>query len=68
MTLATMRSYVWKSNGDVILHYRLKRNVEAGARLEAAPSSASSTTVVDEGDKNSVSATTTLAGDGIASV
>lgn len=69
MTLATMRSYVWKSNGDVVLHYRLKGNVEAGTRPEAAPSRASSTTVVEEGDKSSISTTTTtLAGDGIASV
>lgn len=64
MTLATMRSYVWKSNGDVVLHYRLKGNVEA-TKPEAVPSP----TMVEEGDKSSVSTTaTTLAGDGIASV
>lgn len=67
MTLATMRSYVWKSNGDVVLHYRLKGNVEA-TKPEAVSNPASPTTV-EEGDKGSVPTTaTTLAGDGIASV
>lgn len=53
----------------MILYYRLKGNMETGSRaLEAAPSSASSTTAVEEGDKSSVSTTTTIAGDGIAIV
>lgn len=69
MTLATIRSHVWKSHGDVVLLYRLKGNTEVGNRaLEVAQSSASSTTAVEEGDKGSVSTTTTIAGDGIASV
>ncbi|KAG0639544.1 hypothetical protein HOY80DRAFT_921414 [Tuber brumale] len=39
MTLATIRSYVWKAHGDVVLHYR---------RLdEASVSPASSTTAVE---------------------
>lgn len=67
MTLATMRSYVWKSNGDVILHYRLKGNLE-GDKDEAA-SNSPSPMVVGEWDKSLVATTTTtLAGDGIASV
>lgn len=69
MTLATMRSYVWKSNGDVILHYRLKGNLE-GDKAEAALNPPSSMAVVEEWDKGFVTTTTTttLAGDGIASV
>jgi len=27
MTLATMRSYVWKMSGDVMIHYRRKRTL-----------------------------------------
>lgn len=68
MTLATMRSYVWKSNGDVILHYRLKGNLE-GDKAEASPNPSSSMAVAAEWDKSLVSTTaTTPAGDGIASV
>lgn len=41
MTLATIRSYMWKTGGDIILHYRKKA---ASPRV----SEASSTTVVDD--------------------
>lgn len=51
----------------MVLHYRLKGNVEA-TKPEAVPNPATST-MVEEGDRSSVSTTaTTLAGDGIASV
>lgn len=42
MTLATIRSYMWKTGGDIILHYRKKAT---SARI----SETSSTTVVDDG-------------------
>jgi hypothetical protein len=61
MTLATMRSYVWKMSGDVVLYYRMKEQKTGELEEEAsAPkgSKASSEKTVERADDGSGSGRT----------
>lgn len=51
MTLATIRSYVWKSHGDILLHYRLKGS---GTKEKTEVDSAATSTTAVESVDNSV--------------